>query len=105
GRSAPGTAAPPLRAPRAGQARSVLAPERDHVPAKDKVVADEHGQAGAQLDGHRLVVRGAQPQGGSAVRSLAIGELQEAEEDGSISAEREALLLDANPAVTEHRFE
>lgn len=50
------------------QARRVPAVERDHVVPEGQVVADEDGEARAQLDGHGPVVRGAQPQGGRARR-------------------------------------
>jgi len=59
------------------EAGGMLAAERDHVATEREVVADKYGEPRTELDGHGLVVRGAEPQGRAAVRSLAIGELQD----------------------------
>src|SRR5262249_46445062 len=78
------------------QAGGMFAAERDHIAAEGEIVADEYGEPRTELDGHGLVVRGAESQSRTAVRSLAVGKLQDAEEDRAIAAQGKALLLDAN---------
>src|SRR5881397_2646603 len=78
------------------EAGGVLAPERNHVAAEGEIVADKYGEPGAELDGHGFVVGGAQAEGGTAVFRLAVGKLEDPEEDGAVSSEREAFLLDAD---------
>ena len=68
-------------------------------------LSQQDGEPGAELDGHGFVVGGAQAQGGTAVCGLAIGKLEDAEEDGAVAAEGKAFLLDADLVLLQDEFE
>ncbi len=87
------------------ESRRVLTPEGDHVAAEGEIVADEDGQAGAELNGHGFVIRGAKTEGGPSVAGFTVGELEDPEEDGAVSAERKAFLFDADLVLLQNEIE
>jgi hypothetical protein len=83
----------------------VLAVQGDEVPAEDHVVADEHRQSRADLDGHRAVVGGAQAQGRHAVRRVLVRQLQDSEEGRAVPAQRELLVSNGDLVQPQDVFE
>jgi hypothetical protein len=80
----------------------MLPVQRNQVSPEHQVVTDKHGEPGAELDGHGLVVRGSQTESGDAILSGGVGKLQDAEQGGAIAAQCKLLFPDSDLVQTQN---